>query len=273
MEDQTNKLGEWPPLPVLSEDVEKLLVANLDPVLRSNLGLIAREVWYNDFDWLFLISGGERTGKSDLENWLAKFFQNRGFHFSLDPEKKHLLLFEKSLSNVLLNLPRHSVVCIDEGGEVLFSRESMKRNNVEIIKTLQAMGAMGHIVIICLPNWRWVDKYVRQQRVKTLIRVISHPKRVGDFVTRERGFYRFYNQKQVVYATKFNKPLGRPPFAGRYSAFKSVFPADWKEYLDRKWSYLAGKAEVEQKKASKKHFGNNLLNERKDIPSSVWVKP
>jgi len=217
----------------------------LDSFLKSNLDDIANLVLYNDFDWLHLNGGMERVGKTSFCFWLVKYLESKGLKFDWSPDLKNVFFIEKNLSGKLLSLPQHSIAVLDEGGEVLFSRNAMKRFQGQLIQTLFAYGAKNIVLIINIPNWRKVDVSIREDRVRSLTICKSKPKKAlvenNLRFERERGFYRFFTRKQVLRATKFKTKLGTAMFAGHVPAFNNFYPKEWGWYKDRKEGFLKDK--------------------------------
>ena len=242
------------------------IAKQLDGVLTSNLADICYNIQRHDWDWLNVIDGNERTGKSNNALWLAKFASDAGLKFDWEG-MSHVFLKEKHLHEKLIGIPNNSVVIIDEGGENLFSRTSMRGGNIKMVQTLMAYAAKNIFLIICIPNWRWIDVYIREARVRSVLHSFSVPKWEWDsqekkwYMVRERGFYSFYSRRRIVGMNQeqgFNKGFKKlePNFSGKIPFFGDVYKNEWAAYRDKKMSYLAAR-----EAAPKERLRREELNE------------
>lgn len=219
----------------------------LDTKTQKNFNDISYNVSHFNWDFLLINSGLERSGKSALSFDQAYYLWKTGLKFDWSPDLKNVYFFEPNLAKKMLNLEKQSVAIIDEGGENLLSRKAMEKEVIEIIQTLMVYGAKNIVLIINMPDWRWLDKYVRESRVRALFEVWSYPKWIKDsegntICSRERGFYRAYSRKKVLEASRKEPPrLGKPSFYGRFKSFESVYPEAWKWYEVKKTNFLMEK--------------------------------
>lgn len=219
----------------------------LDPILTSNLEDASYNVLAHGWDWLHLNSGMERGGKSSFALEQCMFLSKRGLKFDWSEALSHVFFFEPHLAKKMMLLPPSSVIMLDEGGEMLMSRRALEHEVVNIVQTLMVYGARNTFLIINIPNWRWIDKYIRQSRVRSLCDVytFARPVRVGGATrfVRARGFYGFYSRRKVLKASQTEyKHLGKPSFRGRFQSFASLFPREWSFYMARKMGFLREKA-------------------------------
>ncbi len=219
----------------------------LDAFARANLEVVASLVKNNNWDWLHVNSGMERSGKSSLAllqaNYLSRHAKNPLF---FDWENFSTLFFyEPRLSEKLLKIPDKSVVIIDEGGEVLFSRLSMHRGVIRAIQALMTYGAKNIFLIINIPNWRWLDKYLREARIRSLCEVWTIP----DFSrgVRERGFYSMFSRRRVLEMSVFERKV-EPNFSGRFLDASQILLDEWALYQKKKFEYLDAKKTREEKR-------------------------
>ena len=244
----------------------------LDLVLQSNLDDVIDIVLRDNWDWLLINSGIERGGKSSFSLFQAKYASAHGLKFDWSPALKHVFFYERNLSEKMMNIPDKSVVIIDEGGEVLFSRKAIENEVIKIIQTLMIYGSKNILLIINIPDWRWIDKYIRLARVRSLAHIKTQPylkeQRGGGYrMKRARGYYDFYTRKQVIAASRNtgNQPEGvldRPRFAGRTSFFGSFYGKEWGWYSKKKTAFLE---EKKKKKATRERKRTVLSS--KNLPS------
>ena len=233
------------------------MTATLDPVYISNLKDISYNVLKNNWDWVHLNYGLERGGKSGKSLLMAKELEKLGLKFDWSPDLPLVHFWEENMSKKLMNVPDKSIVIIDEGGENLLSRRAMEKEVVEIIQTLMVYGAKNVFLIINIPDWRWIDRYVRQSRVRSIARVRTFASAVeveGETrFSRERGYYSFYSRRKVLMASNaVEAKLGKPSFSGRFPNFASEYPADWKNYSEKKNNFLLNYWKRKEEQAAKK---------------------
>ena len=223
---------------------KEVLEKALDPVLRGNLTDVAWNVQHENWDWLHLNSGIERGGKSSFALWQAKYMSDLGFHFDWSKDMKHVFFYEPKVHEKMMALPNKSVAILDEGGEMLFSRKSIDRMVIKLIQTLMIYGSKNIFLIINIPDWRWLDKYVRCSRVRSLTTIRTHGKlRRDGILRRQRGFYEAYSRRQVMWASETDYgSLGRPSFYGSFPAFKWYYPTQWGYYSHHKTEFLKQKS-------------------------------
>jgi hypothetical protein len=230
----------------------------MDKILKSNIADIARLVKTQNWDWLDLNSGIERGGKTSFALEKAwEFSKTHGLSFDWSESLSHLYFFEPNLSEKMMDLPNKSVAIIDEGGEMLFSRMAIDRMVIKIVQTLMIYGAKNIVLMINIPNWRWIDIYVRQARARSLFEIKTIPRLVtedgNEYAERMRGFYDAYSRKQVIDASRSKYDvgdLGHPCFSGRFSNFAAQHPKEWGYYSAKKNAFLESKrAKHEAKRA------------------------
>lgn len=221
----------------------------MDRVLESNLRDVSRMVLTENWDWLHLNSGMERGGKSSFGLFQAKFLSEQGLNFDWSPALSHIFFLEPNLSSKMMALPDRSVAILDEGGEAMFSRDAIDRAVKDVIKTLMIYGSKNIFLIINIPNWRWIDRYVRESRVRSLAQIFTFPKTVNDAgvlrVTRSRGFFSLYSRKQVLKASRSEfQELRDPLHTGRFGNFAVDYPKEWAWYAAKKTAFLDSKKEA-----------------------------
>lgn len=188
--------------------------------LEKNLDVIKFLITKKDFDWLMVVEGYEGVGKSTLAWHVCKY---------IDPDfNAQNIVFEPDQFRLLLqNARKGESILIDEGGLLLFSRNAMQTDNKELIQALTTIRAKNLFICICVPSFHILDKYVREHRVKSLIRVAA------------RGRYQFFSKKKIKEIRKKNGTRDYiypdPNFTGSY---EKVTGQDWKDYLDKKGDVL-----------------------------------
>jgi len=191
--------------------------------LQVNLDIIKKMLVDHDMDYLLTIVGRERIGKSSLALEIATRFDP---DFTVDQ-----VVFDiPSLYEQVYKLNKGQVVIIDEGATAFFAREAMSTDVREGVKLLTVMGERNLLVILCVPSFFIIDKYIRQHRVAGLIKVTK------------RGRFKFYSKrrlKQSYYNSKSNAFVWATPcFVESFPKFKGDI---WSAYKEKKAEYLSAR--------------------------------
>lgn len=117
----------------------------------------------NDSDNVIVIDGPEGAGKSTVAQRLAKKIEKANGN-TYDPEVQTIFTIQ-DFEAVWNPEMKRRVFVFDEGMNLFFSREAMTGNNKKMIKLFAQIRQCNHTLIICLPNFFWIDKYLRESRV------------------------------------------------------------------------------------------------------------
>lgn len=152
-------------------------------------GLIAeiRQLQRDDWDAVIAITGPEGSGKSALAVNMARDIDND----VVQNLKKHIVYDGQELKSLVFSLPPSAIV-VDEGGLDFFSRDALDKNTKELVKMVMIMRMQNMVPIVVLPNLRWLDTYLREHRIKTLIKVWT----VKQGIRHIRGFATVYRAKR-----------------------------------------------------------------------------
>lgn len=221
----------------------------LDGYLKSNLDELKWDV-KKDFDAVIVITGRERHGKSFLGAQVAYY---------LDPTyniTRCCFTLDDFLQQVKDAKP-HTAVVFDEAHAYISSRQALSKMNRMLIKCLAEIGFKNLFLIIILPSFFELDKYVAVHRSTGLLQVY----RRGFFACydykRKKTLY-FYGKKTMSYSTT-------PNFIGRFTKF---FPLDYEAYKKKKMEYVL-KDEVKPIETKFKEQRNKLiytLNKQHNVP-------
>lgn len=108
-------------------------------------------------DAMLLYDGLEGSGKSTLAFQTANSLDKKW-----NPETNLIIDYEDW--EEVYQLEEKQVFILDEGGDLMFSRDSMKAENKGVIRIFQMSRIFNHVVIVCCPNIHWVDLYIRDHR-------------------------------------------------------------------------------------------------------------
>lgn len=118
-------------------------------------------------DSMTLVDGLEGSGKSTVLFHMAKRLEP-----TWDPETGLIIDFDDWED--VYDLESGKVFILDEGGDLLFSRNSQTRESKLIVRLFQMSRIYNHTLLVAAPNIHWVDLYVRGHR--TLIYGHVHKK-------------------------------------------------------------------------------------------------
>lgn len=176
--------------------------------LAENLDAIKRRV-QNDDDYFFAVDGEERAGKSVFAMQVAKYLDHS---FSL----KRVCFDSSGFREAILKAKPHQAVVYDEAFRGLSSRGALSEVNKLLVSLMMECGQKNLFVIVVLPTFFLLDKYVALWRAKGLFHIYRHEGK--------RGFWVYYNRKwkKLLYlkgkATYSYNVLKRlPQFRGRFT--------------------------------------------------------
>jgi len=180
------------------------LTINLHVMLRKKLDNI-KKIVKKKWDAVFIIDGGERSGKSTLGMTAAWYLSNG---------KLTLNNFAAGIQDAaekVEKLPDGSILFVDEGSLVFNSKDSMTKEAKKLQKVLDVVGQKNMTFIIILPCIFDLNKNIATRRSKFLLHVYTPS-------SMERGRFCYFggNKKRHLYI------LGKKNF-GSYAKPKS----DW----------------------------------------------
>lgn len=153
-----------------------------------------------DYDNVILIDGYEGSGKSTLAMHLMD---------AIDPDwepESNVVFRWKQNRDLWKTLPRKSAILIDEGANVLFSRDAMRGANRWFGKMLFQCRQLNNTLILCIPNKRWLDSIGREHRSQYWCHV--HKRGQATVLERRENWY----QGTVWYESAFD--LGFTKYEG-----------------------------------------------------------
>jgi len=119
-----------------------------------------------DRDYFTVIDGQEGEGKTTLAvnqcAWVSPSFNMDDVCFT----------FEDFLRRLKVSNPGDSIL-VDEGANLLFSRDAMQRDNRGAIKIVTQVRYKCIHICIAIPNFHIIDTYVREHRTKLLVHILT----------------------------------------------------------------------------------------------------
>lgn len=210
----------------------------MEPRLRVSLDQkIIPSLHKKDKDCVFIIDGAEGGGKSTLAFQIGRYVDPT---LNLD----RICFTADSFKEAIFKAKKGQCIIFDEAFTGLSSRSSLSGINRMLVSLMMQMRQKNLMVIIVLPTFFLVDKYVAIFRARALIHVFESRGR--------RGYYRVYNKKliKLLYLTgkptySYNTKKIRTKFRGR---FYGVF-ALGDEKVDEEYRKKKAKALEETEKA------------------------
>lgn len=160
----------------------------LDGKLRQKLDNV-KKIMKKEWDCVIMVDGIEGSGKSTLAITCAWYISNG----NLTPY--HIVTGCNDAVIKLKELPDSSTLVIDEGSLVFSSKETMKKEQVRLIKILNVIRQKRMCLIVVSPCFFDLNKYIATQRSRFLIHVYTDR-------LLNRGRFTFFGQKkkQLLYS-------------------------------------------------------------------------
>lgn len=211
--------------------------------LISQLNIISRMVRNDNFDGCILIDGEiEGSGKSVLAQQVAYYWDN-----TLDVDK--IVFNPLDFINCLKNADKYQAIIWDEAFEGTSSQRTLSKVNFIITKTLMAVRQKNLFIIIVLPHFTDLNKYVAIRRswfllraeLKANIKEQKLQRGYFSFFARDLKKLLYFQEKKQEYSLK--TPNIRPNFIGRFGDYYTINKS---LYLDKKAKSLFNSADFEK---------------------------
>jgi len=192
----------------------------MDGYLKSNLDVLKTEI-KKDWDFLMVVDGREGAGKSSLAAQIGYY---------LDPtlNLSRFCFNAKQFQEAVYKAEKYQCIILDEGYGALSSRAAMSWVNRTLVKMLTEIRMKNLFILVLLPSFYDLDKYVAMFRSCALIHVRT---KEGSL---ERGDFNFYSYKKKMWMysnCRKDYSYNHPDFWGSFSAF---FPFNKDEYIKAK---------------------------------------
>jgi hypothetical protein len=179
------------------------------------------QILKHDKDAVIIVDGKERSGKSVLAQQIAYFLDAT---FTID----RICFTPQEFVDAIRTTPKGGAIILDEALTTLFSRQAMTRNNVDMVKTIAEVGQKNLVLLVVLPTFFDLDKYISIWRAVGLFHVVE---RGGN-----RGYYDFYGEKELLalYASGkafYNYGMVRARWHGQ---FQNIYTVEESEYRQKK---------------------------------------
>jgi len=172
---------------------DKLITYYMDDRLKSNFqGKVIEKLEKKDKDFFLAIDGREGSGKSTLALQIGKFVDP-----SLDLSR--VVFNAEDFRQAIYKAKKGQCIIFDEAFTGLSSRASLSGVNKTLIGLMMQMRQKNLFIIIVLPTFFLLDRYVAIFRANILIHVYE----TGG----NRGYFRLYNYRLKKYLYLIGKPL------------------------------------------------------------------
>jgi len=204
----------------------------MDDMLNSQLDKkVIPNVHKKDSDGVYIIDGEERSGKSVFAMQLAK---------KLDPNfnLSRVCFDAEEFTKAVIKAKKGQCIIYDEAFTGLSSRGSLSEVNRLLVSLMMEMGQKNLFIIIVMPTFFLLDKYVAIWRARGLFHIYTKKGK--------RGFWLFFNRKtkKLLYLLgkklyDYSKPKSN--FRGR---FYDQYVINEKEYRAKKGGAMNRKSRV-----------------------------
>jgi len=182
-----------------------------------------------DMDWVWVVDGSEGCGKSVFAMQIAKILDPT---FNLD----RVCMSPSEFTKAILKAKKGQCVVFDEAFTGLSSRASLTEINRILVSLMMEMRQKNLFVIIVMPTFFMLDRYVAIFRARGLFHVY--------FKGGKRGRWVYFNnkkKKQLYLLGKklFNYSKPKSKFRGR---FADQYTVDEQAYRDKKTDALTKKS-------------------------------
>lgn len=138
----------------------------------------------NAYDNLIVVCGAEGSGKS---NWAVNFCKMYDPTFTLQERYIYdYLPFLEKLEDDFANARGGRAYLMDEATNLASNRDWQKEDNKNFIQLLEMFRSRGLTLVLCIPSFDRLDKYIREHRARFKIECLDLPegKKFGG-----RGYY------------------------------------------------------------------------------------
>jgi hypothetical protein len=192
----------------------------LDPKMVSNLRKI-KQYLREDHDWVTIIHGPERGGKSTLGHECNAIVDD-------EYDTAHVVFPTSELRYAIAKSPKYRAIQQDEGAETWLSGDANTADTKKMVKSFMQIGAKNLYFSICLPDAGALNRYMKTHRVNCVLRVMK------------RGVFAFYSAKRAKTIKKDNNTKKviwpRPNFVGYFRKIPESCEF-WKEYKRKEWEH------------------------------------
>lgn len=199
-----------------------------------------------DMDWLHVNVGIEGSGKSNTGAYMC-------YRVDQSITGKQVVYDYETLRNAVHVSKPCSTIMIDEGAEMLNSRQSMSGENIELVKMFARMREKHLFVVVNIPEIRILDVNLRAFRLRSLSRCrVKYNPRTQKIT---KGWTNFFSRAKAlrIRPDASNKMIfPRATFSQKIPDMSKVAPDFWREYRELKKSFVDEKERLEKERLERK---------------------
>jgi len=195
----------------------------LDDGLRKNIDTkIIPDLKKKEFDVVFAVTGRERIGKSTFAQTIGGYIAKQlGTNFDMS----NICMTPDELQKRIEHSSKNEVIIFDEAHRGMSSSRSLSEVNNILKNLFMEMGQFNLCVIVILPSYFMLDKYVAIHRTR------------GLFYIYERGRWVYYNEdhKRMLYIKgKKNMDMNCMKFPSLRGRCYTKTPLNRELYIEKK---------------------------------------
>lgn len=219
----------------LADGTESKYSMDLD--LKRILDRVKINITKKDKDFVLIVDGHEGAGKSTLATQIGTYIDPS---LTLD----RICFSGKEFKEAIIKADQGQCVIFDEAFTGLASRSALSEINKMLVSLMMQMRQKNLFIIIVLPTFFLLDKYVALFRARALINVYE--------LRGARGYFRMFNRKKKKYiylsGLKFyNYGKVTTRIKGRFYGKFPLGEIAEELYRNKKLKALQDKEEVEKK--------------------------
>jgi hypothetical protein len=171
------------------------------------------------YDAILLIDGKRRTGKSTVAKQIA---------YLLDPDMtmNNYVADIEEAPDKIENAKDESVLIFDEGSLVASSKDSIKKQNSQLLKIIDVVGQKKLCIIFCMPSFFRISREIVKEHSLFLIHIYTDQQL-------NRGRFIFFGTKKMNTLYSVGKKnfgsykIPKADFNGRFVDFKLPFDDEY----------------------------------------------
>ncbi len=193
----------------------------MDKRVHNNIEKLKHQITKKDFDCVFIVDGSEGTGKSVFAMQLGKAIDSS---FNID----RVCFNPQEFIKCIQTSEKGQVIIYDEAYTGLASRQSLSEVNKLIVSMMMEMRAKNLVVVIVLPTFFMLDRYVAIFRSRGLFHIYTNKGR--------RGYFLYYNgkKKQTLYLLGRKLMSYSKPRVRMKGSFNGKYVVDEQTYRNKK---------------------------------------
>jgi len=171
----------------IDEVTKEELSYHINPKLVTSLDKIKESLHHKDQDYVLIVDGTEGSGKSVFAMQIGKY---------IDPtlDLNNICMDADEFKKAIQNAKQFQTVIFDEAFTGLSSKGALSQINRMLVSLMMQMRQKNLFVIVVLPSFFLLDKYVALFRAKSLFHIYQYKKR--------RCFVGLnHKKKQYIYLT------------------------------------------------------------------------